>query len=277
MARHTAWTALAAASLVALPKVTLTVLAGHILRSRFSRAFIPFYAALYGIDLSGCDRPWRRYESVADFFARPLPAGNRVCPEGGEWIVSPVDGRVTAMGTVRSGRALQVKGVEYEMAALLASDASWFEGGSYLTIYLGPGDYHRIHAPADAVVQRMIHVPGTLFPVNRVGVHAIPGLYTKNERLVTWFRRDRHSFALAQVGSLIVGSVRSQWIPPVSRHHRRTAADVLAESVSVLRGEEIARFEFGSTVVLVFPPHAVAWTVSPGDRLRAREPVGRWI
>lgn len=275
--RRPAWTAPVAAVLIALPKVTLTVLSGRLLRSRLSRAFIPLYAAFYRIDLPSCDRPWRRYGSIAEFFSRPLPAGSRSCSASEEWIVSPVDGRVAEMGVVRSGRAIQVKGVEYEVAALLASDAAMFEGGSYLTVYLSPGDYHRIHAPADATVQRMTHVPGTLFPVNRAGVHTIRGLYTKNERLITWFERGGQAFALAQVGSLIVGSVKSQWIPHVARRRRRAVSDFLDEPFRVSRGDEIARFEFGSTVVLVVPPDAVLWAVARGDRLRAQDPIGRWL
>ncbi|MHB1629508.1 MAG: archaetidylserine decarboxylase [Bacilli bacterium] len=263
-----------------LPRRLLTQTAGHFLRSSASKAFIPLYMLVYGIADSQVERPWRTYGSLAEFFARKLPPGSRTFSVQDDDIVSPVDGVIVELGRVDAGRAVQIKGISYSLAALLADvDANLFEHGTHVVIYLSPRNYHRIHAPVAAVVRRIIHVPGTLYPVNRLGTTQIPSLYTKNERTISWFSRGGDMFALVKVGSTIVGSVRLSphlQCRTVQQRGRGPARMILPREIAVAQGEELAWFEFGSTVVMVFREGQVELDVAKGDMVKALQPIGKW-
>lgn len=278
--RSRVWQSLCRACLQALPKRALTTVAGHFLRSRQSRLLIRGFARAYGISLAECELSWRDYPSLAAFFARRLRTGLRMLEGDDADIACPVDGVISQIGTIEQGSALQVKGHPYAVSALLAQSAQIFEGGQYVTIYLSPSDYHRIHAPLRGVVQRAVHVPGTLFPVNRLGSQTIAGLFTKNERVVTWLAAGTRVLALAAVGSFVVGSVRlCDALAPDERRQRHAGAavDLMRKPVTVLRGEELGWFEFGSTVVLLFAPQQARLCIMPGQRVKALAKIGRWL
>ena len=264
-----------------LPKRLLTQTAGHFLRSSASKALIPVFMRVYGIAESQADRPWRAYGSLAEFFARKLPPGSRNFSVQEGDIVAPADGVIVELGRVETGRAVQIKGISYSIAALLAdADASLFEHGTYVVIYLSPRNYHRIHAPIAAVIRRIIHVPGTLYPVNRLGSTQIPGLYTKNERTISWFARDDGAFALVKIGSTFVGSVKLAsrlQCQTVNHRARGEAQMILPREVAVAQGEELAWFEFGSTVVLIFREGQAELAVAKGDIVQALQPIGKWL
>ncbi len=266
----------------ALPKRLLTRLTGRILRHPASRMLIPVFAGWYRIDLHEAEKPWRAYASLGEFFSRRLPAGRRVAEPDPALVASPVDGVVSETGMIRAGTLLQIKGMPYSVRDLLEDAAcADLDGGSYVTIYLAPGDYHRIHAPLTAVATSVVHVGGSLFPVNRAGVSSVRGLFVQNERVISWFVRGSGSFALVKVGSLLVGSVRTTLCEPacLSDRQRRSGSltHCLKKPVAVRKGEELGWFEFGSTVILIFPPGEVELAVSPGQRVRALETIGRWI
>src|SRR5262245_11105105 len=134
------------------------------LRARLYRAF----AARYGINLDEVERPLEEYPSFDAFFTRHLRSGARRIDPDPDVVVSPVDGVVVEAGTVIGGRMIQAKGIDYTLRGLLVDEdmAARFGGGTYVTIYLAPHDYHRIHAPADGVVASYRHIPGAFFPVN---------------------------------------------------------------------------------------------------------------
>jgi phosphatidylserine decarboxylase len=143
-------------------------------------------ARLLGMDLSEARDPLWTYGSLDELFVRRLRAGAREWPSRRDVAGSPVDGLVGAHGAIEAGELLQAKGRRYTVAELLddGSAAARFDGGSYLTLYLAPRHYHRIHAPVGGRVAAARHVPGRLLPVNRPAVGRIDRLFPRNERLV---------------------------------------------------------------------------------------------
>ena len=223
------------------------------------------------------------YASFNEFFTRALREGTRPVDADPRAIVSPVDGTVSEAGTINADRLLQAKGHEYTLRALLAGNGAWertFAGGSFATIYLAPYNYHRIHMPLAGELRESFYVPGRLFSVNRTTAQLVPGLFSRNERVFCGFDSDGTPFGVILVGALNVGSMATVWHGDVTpRKHREVTAlpvtDVLAAK-ALPKGAEMARFNMGSTVILLLPPGAAEWdgTMRPGQTLRMGERIG---
>ncbi|GGJ08105.1 phosphatidylserine decarboxylase proenzyme [Alicyclobacillus cellulosilyticus] len=254
-----------------LPERLITRVVGAFARSRLSRVAIPWFVRHFGIDLEELDRPLSEFTSLLDLFIRRLRQGVRpIHPEG---VISPVDGTVRALGRIEGERLLQVKGVHYSLARLLGSreDAALFADGHYITLYLSPRDYHRIHVPLDGVMVGWRYIPGRLFPVNAWGMHHVQGLFTKNERMVTFVRTVAGRMAVVKVGATIVGSIRTDYAPNLERAWRRglPMMEGRGDGRLLRRGMELGRFEFGSTVILVFEAGMLeSFVVAPGEAVR---------
>jgi phosphatidylserine decarboxylase len=253
-----------------LPKYAWTAVAGRIARHRWSRHIIPWYIRHFDVDLSDAECGPDAYPSLLDLFCRRLQAGARPLEDG---VVSPVDGSVSELGCIERGRLLQAKGSTYSLAALLADEAAAepFLGGHYITLYLSPRDYHRIHMPLGGTIVAWRYVPGTLFPVNRAGVRHIRGLFTRNERLITWVESPYGRFAVVKVGAAGVGSIRTSYGPGEAAPRARLKRGPLSGEVHwrVRKGDEIGYFAFGSTVILLFEPGIIdAFCVRQGDAVR---------
>ncbi len=238
------------------------------------------YARAYGANLEEAARPAGGYGSFLGFFTRRLQDGTRPLPDDASIVVSPADGRVHAAGPVEAGRLLQAKGVDYPLDALLgdADEARTFEGGTQLTVYLSPGDYHRFHWPLSGRIHTVRHLPGDLWPVHTKAAAALRGLFASNERVVASGETESGgAFAVVAVGALDVGSVRLS-IHPV-RTNRGAPARVRTWAgldVAVERGDEMGWFEMGSTLVVLLAREAGALDpLEPGARLRVGEAVGR--
>jgi phosphatidylserine decarboxylase len=226
------------------------------------------------------------YASFNDFFTRALRPGTRPVDADPRAIVSPVDGTVSEAGTLSTDRLLQAKGHEYSLSALLAGNSAWkrtFAGGSFATIYLAPYNYHRIHMPIAGELRESFYVPGRLFSVNNTTARLVPGLFSRNERVFCGFDAGGVPWALILVGALNVGSMATVWHGDVTpRKHREVTAlpveDVLAPQ-SLAKGDEMARFNMGSTVILLLPPGAARWqdSLAAGRVLRMGERIGDLI
>ena len=226
------------------------------------------------------------YDSFNEFFSRALRAGTRPVDADPRAIVSPVDGTVSEAGPLEEDRLLQAKGHEYSLRALLAANPAWertFAGGRFATIYLAPYNYHRIHMPLAGELRESFYVPGRLFSVNRTTAQLVPGLFSRNERVFCGFDAGGMPWALILVGALNVGSMATVWHGDVTpRKHREVTAlpveEVLAPA-TLSKGEEMARFNMGSTVILLLPPGAGRWqeTLVAGRVLRMGERIGDLI
>jgi phosphatidylserine decarboxylase len=238
------------------------------------------YSKGFGVHRAEVARPLRRYRSFNDFFTRELAPGLRPLDPDPAAVVSPVDGRVYTSGAVESGTILQCKDVPYSVADLLGSeaDAAPFNGGTFVTAYLAPKDYHRIHWPMDATVDRVRHLPGDLWPVNDKALAGVPRLFARNERVAMLGRTPSGAaFALVPVGALNVGSIRLAFATlRTNRRGPKTPRDVdLSSDLVARRGAEAARFAFGSAIVLLLSRDAGRLdAIEPGTVLRLGRRIG---
>jgi len=226
---------------------------------------------------------YRRYASFNAFFTRALRPGARA--PGAADVTSPADGLISQAGTVAQGRLLQAKGRHFSCAELLAGDAgaaAAFDGGRFVTIYLSPRDYHRVHMPAAARLRAATYVPGRLFSVNRVTAQHVEGLYTRNERLVCHFETPAGPMAMVLVGAMIVAGIETVWGGRVAPHAagRRAIRPVpVPQGQDLEQGAEMGRFCLGSTVIVLFPPDTVRWCeqVAPDRAIRCGAPLANFL
>lgn len=269
------------------PQLLLTRLAGRLadstgtpaLRSRFIRWFI----RRYGVDMNeAVESNPDAYSSFNDFFTRPLKPGLRPLSGDEHTMISPVDGCVSQLGSVRAGRVFQAKGQSFSLLELLGGDqrrADIFADGEFATIYLAPGDYHRIHMPLAGQLQEMLHIPGQLFSVNPVTAANVPNLFARNERVVCVFDTSAGPMAVVLVGAMIVGSVETPWAGVVAPGEGGVTQVSYTDehALKFARGEEMGRFRLGSTVVIVMPKDQVQWSEhqSAGQKVRLGEMMGQ--
>jgi phosphatidylserine decarboxylase len=215
------------------------------------------------------------YPSFNAFFTRALRADARVIEGGAGDPVSPVDGTVSQLGRVASGQLIQAKGLHYSADALLADESAptRYDGGAFACLYLAPYDYHRIHMPLAGTLTATRYVPGALYSVNAATARAVPGLYTRNERVVCEFDTARGPMAVVMVGALFVGSVETVFAGEVNPPRQRGGrVATLAEGVGqqFAKGTELGRFNMGSTVVVLFadPSLGLDGRFAPGATVR---------
>jgi phosphatidylserine decarboxylase len=237
------------------------------------------YARRYGARTEEAEVPPGGWRSFNAFFTRRLLPGARPLDPDPRAILSPADARVVASGRVDRGTMLQAKGVPYALADLVGSpeDARRLEGGAYVVLYLAPGDYHRFHWPLDGRFLLLRHLPGDLWPVNAAAVGSVPRLFVRNERVALRGETDGGAeFAFVAIGALNVGSIR------LCFHSARTNRGGPARPRSFAladargrRGEELGRFEFGSSIAVVLGPETGEFAaLEPGRRVRVGERIG---
>ena len=245
-----------------LPHRALSGLARRLAYSRHPRLrqwLIDHVTRRFGVDLSeALDEDPRAYESFNAFFTRALRPGVRTPDPDPRAVLMPADGRVSQCGPIRDGRLFQAKGFDFTAAELLgdATSAAAFDGGVFATVYLSPKDYHRVHMPWDGRLRQTVHVPGRLFSVGPSAVQSVPRLFARNERLVCHFDCDFGPMAVVMVGALLVSGVETIWsgieIPQYG--HRISVKDYARQRIELPRFAEMARFNYGSTVIVLLPP-----------------------
>jgi phosphatidylserine decarboxylase len=223
------------------------------------------FARSYGIDVSEAEKPLVEYGGFDEFFTRRLRAGARPIDATPGAVVSPADGTVVDCGVASAGKLIQAKGVFFELSELLADDAAAarLEGGAYLITYLSPRDYHRVHSPVGGRVVGWNHVPGDLFSVNGKSVLREPGLFTRNERFVTFVEGDAGFAAVVMVAAVGVGHITAAYDSDVATHDARFVRAAVRRRVydaprPIARGDELGTFHLGSTTIAVFQPGKVA-------------------
>ena len=222
------------------------------------------------------------YESFNAFFTRALRAGARPVVEAPDTAACPVDGTVSQLGRIESGTLLQAKGMRYTAAALLADEAAAarYAGGSFACLYLAPYNYHRIHMPLAGRLTATRYVPGDLFSVNAATARTVADLFARNERVVCEFDTALGPLALVLVGALFVGSIETVHAgeinpPPARRGAVRNIEAGLGREFA--RGEELGRFNMGSTVVALFGrPASFDARLRPGTAVRLGEALARF-
>jgi phosphatidylserine decarboxylase len=247
----------------------------------FKTAFIRLFMRGFRISLDEAEiQDPAQFADFNAFFTRALKADARPLQGGG--LVSPVDGTLSQCGPLTDDRLIQAKGHDYRCEALL-SDAAWaaeMRGGEFATIYLAPYNYHRIHMPLTGQLRAWRYLPGRLFSVNAATARAMPGLFARNERLVAMFDSERGPFAMVLVGALFVGGLETVWTGAVTPPHRRGAPGPIipaSHPLSLARGQEMGRFNMGSTVILVGAPGALQLdpALALGQLVKVGQAIGR--
>jgi phosphatidylserine decarboxylase len=249
---------------------------------RLRRPIYGGFARSVGADLSQLDGSLEQFERFDDFFTRKLAPGLRPVDEGEGAVVSPVDGVVSESGIAEGGRLIQCKGLDYTVRGLLADalEARAFEGGAYATLYLAPRDYHRIHSPVDGKVSGYRHIPGAFFPVNPLSVRNVAGLFSINERLVSYLDSELGRVAVVKVAATGVGHITLSYDRQVRTHRSGSAGrhgwvQRYAAPRPMPRGGELGIFHLGSTVILLFEPGRVKLDLERGQTVRMGERIGR--
>jgi phosphatidylserine decarboxylase len=214
----------------------------------------------FGVNLAEASQSdARAYPTFNAFFTRALKPGARIADADPRALLLPADGRISQCGHIEGGRIFQAKGQSFTATELLGGDASAaapFANGMFATVYLAPKDYHRVHMPWTGTLRETVHVPGRLFSVGPDAVRNVPRLFARNERLVCHFDTDFGPMAMVMVGALLVSGVETVWsgeeIPAYG--HAVATKDYRGEDIVVERFEEMARFNYGSTVIVLLPP-----------------------
>ncbi|ETV95469.1 phosphatidylserine decarboxylase [Aphanomyces invadans] len=262
----------------------------------------PVYRAwthAFDCQLDEMQHPLREYKNLGEFFSRQLKDGIRPVDMDPQKVCSPVDGRISTIGTVECTEGIPVleqikawRGVRYRLDEFLGDVPEFFttprpgKALFHCVIYLAPGDYHRIHSPIDWHMTERRHFPGNLFPVNSLAVATVPSLFTWNERVVLLGQWAHGFHSLTAVGATNVGSILLDVEPELTTnmfydHHKirpkwgACRAKVYDPFHSVVRGTQVGQFKLGSTVVLVFEaPADFTFTVIPGDKVRYGQAIG---
>ena len=224
----------------------------------FKNFAIWIYTQLHAVNMEeAANSDKYSYVSLNAFFTRALKADARPADSDSENWLCPVDGSVSQAGAINDGRIFQAKGHEFSLQELLGGDkalASVFHNGKFATLYLSPRDYHRIHMPADAELRHMTYIPGRLFSVAAYTVRAIPRLFARNERVVCQFETGNGAMLMVLVGAINVSATETVWHGLVTgKHGKIQKYDYAAGEVRLQRGDEMGRFNLGSTVILITP------------------------
>lgn len=260
-----------------LPKDDLSYWVGRLMHVKLPEALrvpaMKAFAEAYNINLAEAEKPLEDYQSIGDLFIRKLKEDARPIGRG---FVHPCDSKIAEAGVVKAGRLTQVKGITYTAEALLQSKplGALFDDGAFVTYYLCPTDYHRVHVPFDASLEEVHHIPGAFWPVNEWSVKNVDQLYAINERMVMVFRTaEGEHFAMVMVAATNVGAIRLAFDARFDSTKRpsgrkglkvRYGRDSLrsdlerasgeyedADPIHLKKGDEAGLFAMGSSVVLL--------------------------
>ena len=238
----------------------------------------------FKVDLSESSiQDYRQFDNFNAFFTRQLLDGARPLQGEDGVIVSPADGAISQLGEIQEQLLLQAKGINYSAVDLLGGnvqDAELFRNGSFITIYLSPRDYHRVHMPISGTLTKTVYVPGRLFSVNQRTTERVTGLFTRNERLVCFFDTPAGPMALILVGAMIVAGIETVWAGQVCPNRNGKLTTEFSNQSPPLeldKGDEMGRFKLGSTVILLFGPGAASLEkeLQPDNTIKLGEAIAK--
>lgn len=250
-----------------VPKNHLSYLAGllvHLkLPSFLNRWIIAIFARAYNINLEEAELPYYEYPSLGEFFIRRLKPGIR--PVGETWAVHPADSVITQAAPIHDGKLIQAKGRTYTLQSFMRDKEALkkYDNGYFLTYYLCPTDYHRVHSPVAGEIKRVLHIPGALWPVNAWSTENVHDLFSINERVVVEIQTDRGLVAAVFVGATNVGKIELSFDSEIIGNQltAQTVREKQYQNLKIQKGEELGMFRMGSTVVMLYAPG----TINPAD------------
>lgn len=252
-----------------LPKNDLSYWVGRLVHRKFpgpiGRKLVAGFAKAYNLNMDEAEYPLSHYQSVGELFTRKLKPGARPVGAG---VVHPADAVITQAGRIDSGKIIQAKGKSYGIAELLRSShwAEKFHNGTFLTYYLCPTDYHRVHAPIAGEVKWSSHIPGELWPVNNWSVEAIADLFTVNERVAFTIESGSKSAALVMVAATNVGNITISFDEKIRTNAREPELAPRERNynppITIKKGDEVGIFHLGSTVIMLYEEGLVSEAVA---------------
>ncbi len=243
-----------------IPTKLLTQTAGSLANQKLPapllQKFIQFYCKIYSINLSESQGKLTSFKTFNEFFTRDIDFAKRKIDNAKNSIISPVDGILIGFDKIHKNKLYSTKGVEFTLEELIGEkNAKIFENGYCITIYLSPADHHRIYAPSEGKIYNFSYFSGSLWPVNSLGLKLFPKLFCINERLLSLMKNDEHktTIGILKIGATIVGGIKTKYTSISQYHGQKSKIYIpLKKTVSVKKAEEIAQFELGSTVLLLF-------------------------
>lgn len=229
------------------------------------------FAAAFDVNMSEAKiQDISQFKTFNEFFTRELKEGARPIDSTANVLSCPVDGTISQAQPISNGDIFQAKGHRYSATTLLGGDLTLsevFKNGFFSTIYLSPRDYHRIHMPCDGTLTHQVYIPGRLFSVAPFTVNTIPGLFARNERVAALFDTEYGRMAMVLVGAINVAAIETIWdglvTPPPGKDIVTKTYKV--EEVMLKKGEEMGRFNMGSTIVWLMESNAFEGSSGKGS------------
>lgn len=270
-----------------LPQQYLTRFAGWFANKEWGKLthlVIKLFATKYKVNWEETEKNHPSdYKSFNEFFTRPLKSDARPINTNSQSIVFPADGQISEFGDIQKTQLLQAKGHYFNLTALLANQQdliALFAEGKFITTYLSPRDYHRVHMPCDGTLRKMIYVPGDLFSVNPFLAEHVPYLFARNERVICYFDTPHGPMIQILVGATITASMSTVWHGIVNppRTNNIQTWDYPSEgenTITLNKGNEMGAFRLGSTVINLFTKDALAFAedLNVGDTVKMGEAI----
>lgn len=243
------------------------------------KKIIAWYSVKYGVNLGEAEIPAEGFKNLNKFFTRTLKPGARKIDEDKRSVVATTDSRVDQYGDIADDSILQAKGVDYSLRELIPSiEAEKFINGKYITLYLSPGDYHRIHSPVSGKITGFFNIPGKLYTVQTFMVKGFKGLFAVNERLITYIDTDHGAVAVCKIGAINVGKISLSYDKSVTNKFFRSKNEHIYDEnkmPSVKKGDEIGIFNLGSTVIILFEKGMMEFIdLEYGQKVKMGEKIG---
>ncbi len=246
-------------ALKVLPKNQLSWTFGQLASVKFpkpvNQLIIKKFADFYKINLRELEHPITHYKSLNEFFTRKLRKNTRPFNNDKETVISPADGEISQFGDIENGKLLQVKGKYFTLASFLKDEthSRKFNNGKFVTIYLSPQDYHRVHTPFTGKLMSYNYIKGKLFPVNKLSTDNISELFSTNERVIFYFKDENlGNYAVVMVGATNVGSISLSFDDFKTNKLLQKPKKVDVTELEFNKADELGVFNLGSTVVLLF-------------------------
>ncbi|WP_246845514.1 archaetidylserine decarboxylase [Bdellovibrio sp. NC01] len=244
-----------------LPKRRLSRLAGKIMHYQgpkwWANMSVKAFASMYNINLEESEKHYSEYPSIGEFFVRRLKPGLR--PVANSWAVHPADSVITQAAPIDNGTLIQAKGITYKLSEFTQDpdcQKKW-AGGFFMTYYLCPTDYHRVHSPVDGNITSVRYMPGELWPVNEWSTNNVPDLFSVNERVLVEIETDLGPVGVVFVGATNVGHIVLSFDDKIQGNQKGPHIfehKTYSPEIPTHKGSELGMFRMGSTVVMLYPP-----------------------
>jgi phosphatidylserine decarboxylase len=269
-----------------IPKGCISRIFGYIARIQLPGFIMDFiikhYCDFYKVKQNEIDYPKTGFRTFDHFFTRNLKTGTHKIDPKLDSVVSPVDARIDEFGNIHRSGIIQAKGIEYTISDLIPSKmADEFIDGSFITLYLSPADYHRIHSPASGKITGYFAIPGKLFPVQEFMVNGLKGLFTKNERVLSYIKNKNKLLAVCKVGAMNVGRITLSYCTIETNRWFRRKKEIFYsgnEQPIIRKGQELGIFHLGSTIILLFQKGTIQFAkIRKGQSVRVGQKIASYL